>query len=524
MTKTILLLKYGIESVYEPFIGDNEVSFLYGFNEERVRMTESYNTMERQKTYVANCELITESESGIVTDKSWTFLTCPTGVFAVVEKQGNTETLHYILKDHQGSWMVVTDAEGTVEQELSYDAWGNLRDPDTWCVDTTIKPMFDRGYTGQEHLTAFGLVNMNGRMYDPVMSSFLSVDRYVQQPGNSQGFNRYAYCMYNPLRYTDPSGWKKQGREPSSGNYEHWSMRYAVPLYEPRDYQNPYYLFNLAFFGNYEGRICEGGGSIGGGGATSYSFESSYGYYVTHYANSVYNYCFPSTQLQLIRNWQENPCYRTNLDLREAGISGLTVGVVCGQINGVSGYRYSCYQWSNDMGNTYSTALFDYVGGNANEYYSMSNQPLRMYGWDDGVIGKANIMAQIVGVPMGTINEGMEMAAKSYHNVSLLKVNSGLSKTQKVAALTKEGNAILRASRIAGTACGVLSAGISIYQGVEFYSNGGKGMEVAGKTIADVGVVIMGLLGGPVGLAVSIGYLVTDWATGGFGVSYEIKP
>lgn len=63
----------------------------------------------------------------------------------------------------------------------------------------------------EEHFTydlnAFGLVNMNGRMYDPVMSSFLSVDRYVQQPDNSQGFNRYAYCMYNPLRYVDPSGW-----------------------------------------------------------------------------------------------------------------------------------------------------------------------------------------------------------------------------------------------------------------------------------------------------------------------------
>jgi len=223
MTKTILLLKYGIESVYEPFIGDNEVSFLYGFNEERVRMTESYNTMERQKTYVANCEFITESESGLVTEKSWTFLTCPTGVFAVVEKEGNTETLHYILKDHQGSWTVVTDAEGTVEQELSYDAWGNLRDPDTWCVDTSIKPMFDRGFTGHEHITAFGLINMNGRCYDPMTSHFLSVDAYVQDPTNAQAFNRYAYCAHNPLRYTDPTGWLCSNpnpiRQSNSANY-----------------------------------------------------------------------------------------------------------------------------------------------------------------------------------------------------------------------------------------------------------------------------------------------------------------
>ena len=33
---------------------------------------------------------------------------------------------------HLGSWTTVTDAEGNIEQELSFDAWGNLRDPETW--------------------------------------------------------------------------------------------------------------------------------------------------------------------------------------------------------------------------------------------------------------------------------------------------------------------------------------------------------------------------------------------------------
>jgi hypothetical protein len=47
---------------------------------------------------------------------------------------------------------------------------------------------------------------MNGRVYDPLLGMFLSPDNYVQDPSASQSFNRYAYCMNNPLKYTDPDG------------------------------------------------------------------------------------------------------------------------------------------------------------------------------------------------------------------------------------------------------------------------------------------------------------------------------
>jgi RHS repeat-associated protein len=130
----------------------------------------------------------------------------PYSVFAVVEKENGAESIHYVLKDHLGSWTTITDANGNIVREQSFDAWGNMRDPDTWTGTVTQQPMFDRGFTGHEHLNSFGLINMNGRMYDPVMSSFLSVDNYVQAPDFSQSFNRYAYCLNNPLRYVDPDG------------------------------------------------------------------------------------------------------------------------------------------------------------------------------------------------------------------------------------------------------------------------------------------------------------------------------
>jgi RHS repeat-associated protein len=57
-----------------------------------------------------------------------------------------------------------------------------------------------------EHLPIFGLINMNGRVYDPVTASFFSPDPYLQAPGNWLNYNRYTYCLNNPFKYTDPDG------------------------------------------------------------------------------------------------------------------------------------------------------------------------------------------------------------------------------------------------------------------------------------------------------------------------------
>jgi hypothetical protein len=48
---------------------------------------------------------------------------------------------------------------------------------------------------------------MNGRVYDYNLGRFLSVDPFIQDPGNSQSMNPYSYIMNNPLAGTDPSGY-----------------------------------------------------------------------------------------------------------------------------------------------------------------------------------------------------------------------------------------------------------------------------------------------------------------------------
>lgn len=94
-------------------------------------------------------------------------------------------------------------------EENSYDPWGRLRNPETseiYARGAEPSLFLGRGFTGHEHLPWFGLINMNARLYDPVLGRFLSPDPFVQMPDFAQNFNRYSYCLNNPLIYIDENG------------------------------------------------------------------------------------------------------------------------------------------------------------------------------------------------------------------------------------------------------------------------------------------------------------------------------
>ena len=121
--------------------------------------------------------------------------------------------MSYVIKDHQES-MYATITGNTVER-YSFDAWGRRRNPQTLSYDN-VTTSFDRGYTLHEHYDDFGLINMNGRLYDPLVGRMISPDIVIQDEQNSQAYNRYSYCFNNPLRFTDPSGYISVG---GSRNY-----------------------------------------------------------------------------------------------------------------------------------------------------------------------------------------------------------------------------------------------------------------------------------------------------------------
>lgn len=118
--------------------------------------------------------------------------------------------------DRQGSLMATTDHAGAITQIYAYDPFGKRRNRDgrydasgalvfDWTTNTDSGT--DRGYTGQQHLDDVELIHMNGRLYDPVINRFMQGDPFIADPGNLADYDRFSYCMNNPVTCTDPSGY-----------------------------------------------------------------------------------------------------------------------------------------------------------------------------------------------------------------------------------------------------------------------------------------------------------------------------
>ena len=110
----------------------------------------------------------------------------------------NFEGYYYLHRDNQGTILAISNANGDLVESRYFDCWGQLK-------SGTIN-FIERGYTGHDHFQEVALIHMNGRLYDPFIRMFLQYDNYIQDASNPQNYNRFGYCLNNPLKYTDPSG------------------------------------------------------------------------------------------------------------------------------------------------------------------------------------------------------------------------------------------------------------------------------------------------------------------------------
>lgn len=187
---------------------DYFASFLYNQDEERARMEIKQNGNTILTRWYPTGSYMKEISGGAT--KEYTYIGGDAYSAPVIAVTQNGETdFYYLLRDYLGNITHQVDVTKSVVAEWSYDAWGRLRNTSTWDpYDPESEPalLAGRGYTGHEHLPWFNLINMNGRVYDPLTGMFLSPDNFIQMPDFTQNFNRYGYALNNPLVYTDPDG------------------------------------------------------------------------------------------------------------------------------------------------------------------------------------------------------------------------------------------------------------------------------------------------------------------------------
>jgi len=187
--------------------GDIQYEFKYGTDGQHRKMQRRLSgTLNLDRTYSHNYLRETIGAN----TKETHYIPTPTGVSAIfVKENGNTGNMYYLCSDHLGSITDVVNASGAVVESFSFDPWGRRRNAGNWNdynVNTGSNSLVSRGYTGHEHLDDVGLINMNGRMYDPLLGRMLSPDNLIPNPFSLQGYNRYSYVYNNPMNFTDPSG------------------------------------------------------------------------------------------------------------------------------------------------------------------------------------------------------------------------------------------------------------------------------------------------------------------------------
>jgi RHS repeat-associated protein len=112
---------------------------------------------------------------------------------------GQSNPLYYSL-NHLGSPTLVTNSDGSVNQKIEYNSYGELTS------DSAESNELSHLFTGKEFDASTDLYYFQARYYDPQMCRFISPDSVEGLLLNPQSFNRYTYVYNNPLNYIDPTG------------------------------------------------------------------------------------------------------------------------------------------------------------------------------------------------------------------------------------------------------------------------------------------------------------------------------
>jgi RHS repeat-associated protein len=185
-------LDYNVNNHLYRVINTNGVVTTFGYDANGARLWEQSSTNTLQVWIGNNYEEKNGQTLYHILANSQTVCT--------FDKTG-TNVFEYYHPDYLTSTSLQTDKNGNQLQHYEYSAFGQTR----YTQSTNVFKV-SRLYTGQVLDDSTGLYYYNFRYYDPILARFMQPDDIIQDIFNPQTYNRYSYCVNNPLRFTDPSG------------------------------------------------------------------------------------------------------------------------------------------------------------------------------------------------------------------------------------------------------------------------------------------------------------------------------
>ena len=185
----------------------------YGSSEEenQVAATPKSNSSERQllstvteeHSYIyAGGMLLRETITSGNTTKTLDFRYDNVGYpYALIYNNGSTTATYYYITNLQGDVMYLVDSNGNQVAAYTYDPYGKILSATGTMAE--INPLRYRGYYYDAET---GFYYLQSRYYDPNTGRFINADSYASTGQGLVEYNMFAYCLNNPMDYSDYTG------------------------------------------------------------------------------------------------------------------------------------------------------------------------------------------------------------------------------------------------------------------------------------------------------------------------------
>ena len=174
-----------------------QTSASYNYNESGIRTDKTVNGITT--TYqLDGSKIVSENRNGNIIQYYYDETNSVIGL----RYNGND---YFFRRNIQTDIISILNSSGTVVVSYEYDPWGNILSV-TGSMASTLGVANPFRYRSYYYDTESGLYYLNSRYYDAKVCRFVNADSYVSTGQGFLGYDMYAYCLNNPVSYSDPAG------------------------------------------------------------------------------------------------------------------------------------------------------------------------------------------------------------------------------------------------------------------------------------------------------------------------------